>query len=118
MPIPGKTRSRCAHAVSEVDMVILNNVVFAIAQVLAALLQIYFWIIIAAALVSWVRPDPYNPVVRALYALTEPVLYRVRKWLPFTYISGIDFSPVVVLIVIQLIENIVVRSLMQYAAGM
>jgi YggT family protein len=99
-------------------MLVLSNVVFAIAQVLATLMRIYFWIIIAAAVVSWVRPDPYNPIVRTLYALTEPVLYRVRKWLPFTYISGIDFSPVVVLIVIQLIENIVIRSLVHYAASL
>jgi len=89
-----------------------------VAQVLLTLLDVYFWIVIAAAVVSWVRPDPYNPIVRTLYALTEPVLYRVRKWLPFTFISGFDFSPVVVIIVLQLVKNIVVRSLLQIAGGM
>lgn len=99
-------------------MFVFNNILYAVAQVLLTLLEIYFWIIIAAAVVSWVRPDPYNPIVRTLYALTEPVLYRVRKWLPFTFISGIDFSPVVVIIALQLIKNIVIRSLIQVAGGM
>ena len=99
-------------------MFVFSNILYAIAQVLLTLLEIYFWVIIAAAVVSWVRPDPYNPIVRTLHALTEPVLYRVRKWLPFTFISGIDFSPVVVIIAIQLIKNIVIRSLLQIAGGM
>ena len=97
-------------------MFVLGNVLFAIARVLDTLLSLYFWIVIIAALLSWVRPDPYNPIVRTLGSLTEPVLYRIRKHLPFTYISGLDLSPIVVLIVIQLIQSIVVRSLFQYAA--
>ncbi len=97
-------------------MFVLGNVLFAIARVLDTLLSLYFWIVIIAALLSWVRPDPYNPIVRTLSSLTEPVLYRIRKHLPFTYISGLDLSPIVVLIVIQLIQSIVVRSLFQYAA--
>ncbi len=97
-------------------MFVLGNIIFAIARVLDTLLSLYFWIVIFAAILSWVRPDPYNPIVRTLGALTEPVLYRIRKHLPFTYISGLDFSPIVVLVVIQLIQSIVVRSLFQYAA--
>ena len=97
-------------------MFVLGNVLFALARVLDTLLSLYFWVIIISALLTWVRPDPYSPIVRTLNRLTEPVLYRVRKWLPFTYISGLDLSPVVVLIVIQLIQAIVVRSLFQYAA--
>lgn len=99
-------------------MFIFSNILYALTQVLLTLLEIYFWIIIAAAVVSWVRPDPYNPIVRTLRTLTEPVLYRVRKWLPFTFISGIDFSPVVVIIVLQLVKNIVIRSLFQIAGEM
>jgi YggT family protein len=94
---------------------VFNNIIYAIAQILLTLLDIYFWVIIAATVISWVRPDPYNPIVRTLYALTEPVLYRVRKWLPFTLINGLDLSPVVVLIALQLIKNIVIRSLIQIA---
>jgi len=64
---------------------------------------------------TWVRPDPYNPIVRTLRTLTEPVFYRVRKWLPFTYSNGMDFSPVVVLLAIELFNRIVINSLAQYA---
>ena len=74
-----------------------------------------YFLVIIAALLTWVRPDPYNPIVRALRTMTEPVFYRVRKWLPFTYSSGMDFSPVVVLLAIELFNRIVVASLAQYA---
>ena len=66
-------------------MFVLGNILFAVARVLDTLLSLYFWVVIISALLTWVRPDPYNPVVRTLNALTEPVLYRIRKWLPFTY---------------------------------
>lgn len=95
-------------------MFVVENIIFAIAQVLLTIIKIYFWIVIAAAVASWIRFDPYNQLVRVLYALTEPVFYRIRKWMPFTYAMGIDFSPIVVIIILQLIENIVVRSLLQY----
>lgn len=97
-------------------MFVLGNVVYAIAMVLKSLLSLYFWIVLIAVLLTWVRPDPYNPIVRALTALTEPVFYRVRKLLPFTFINGLDLSPIVVLIGIQLVETIVVRSLFQWSA--
>ena len=96
-------------------MIVLPNLIKAIAVVLYTVLNIYFWIVIVSAVLSWVRPDPYNPIVRILHALTEPVYYRIRKNLPFTYMSGIDFSPVVVLLAIKLIEIAVVDSLYQYA---
>jgi YggT family protein len=96
-------------------MIVLPNMIKAIAVVLDTVLTIYFWIVIISALLSWVRPDPYNPVVRTLQALTEPVYYRVRKHLPFTYMAGIDFSPIVVLLAIKLVEIAVVNSLYQYA---
>ena len=99
-------------------MLVVDNAILAVAQVLLGLTKVYFWIIVAAAVVSWVRPDPYNPIVRTLYALTEPVFYRVRRLLPFTYAAGIDFSPIVVIVILQLFENIVIKSLIQYVAGM
>lgn len=96
-------------------MIVFANTLSAIALVLGSLLNIYFWIVIISAVLTWVRPDPYNPIVRTLRLMTEPVFYRVRKWLPFTYTSGLDFSPVVVLLVIELFNRIVVASLAQYA---
>ena len=96
-------------------MIVVANTMSAIALVLGSLLSLYFWIVIIAAVLTWVRPDPYNPIVRILRTLTEPVFYRVRKWLPFTYSSGMDFSPVVVLLAIELFNRIVINSLAQYA---
>lgn len=99
-------------------MIVLANTLGAIAAVLGSLLNVYFWVVIAACLITWVRPDPCNPIVRTLRMLTEPVFYRVRKWLPFTYASGMDFSPVVVMLAIELANRIVVASLAQYAMAL
>ena len=94
------------------------NFVGAIAAVLDSVLSFYFWIIIASAVLSWVNPDPYNPVVRIIRSLTEPAFYRIRRWLPFTYTSGIDFSPVVLLLAIQFTKSFLVNSLYQLAMRM
>jgi YggT family protein len=99
-------------------MIILQNLLSAVAEILDILLNLYFWIVIISALLSWVRPDPYNPVVRTLTALTEPVYYRIRKLLPFTYTSGMDFSPVIVLLLIKLLQLFVVKSLYSFAYGL
>ncbi len=96
-------------------MIVLANTLSAIAIVVGSLLKIYFWVVVISALLSWVRPDPYNPIVRTLRTLTEPVYYRIRKALPFTYTSGIDFSPLIVLLAIELVDRIVVNSLLEYA---
>lgn len=96
-------------------MILLANTLNGIAIVLGSLLNIYFWIVIVAALVTWVRPDPNNVIVRTLRMLTEPVFYRIRKWLPFTYTTGLDFSPVVVLLAIELLQWSVVKSMREYA---
>jgi len=94
-----------------------NNFLYAIAVILDYALNIYMWVIIVRALLSWVNPDPYNPIVRFLVSVTEPVLYFVRRKLP-VYLGGMDFSPVIVLLVIYFLRLFLVRSLMQYAVGM
>ena len=96
-------------------MIIFANTLSAIAVVLGSLLKVYFWVVVISAILSWVRPDPYNPIVRTLRTLTEPVYYRIRKLLPFTYTSGIDFSPIVVLLAIELVDRIIINSMLQYA---
>jgi YggT family protein len=68
------------------------------------LLNAYFWIVIVGALISWVNPDPYNPIVRFLRSATEPVFYRVRRALPFLRTGGIDFSPVIVIAAIYFLD--------------
>lgn len=96
-------------------MILFANTLSAVAVVLGALLKVYFWVVVISAILSWVRPDPYNPIVRTLRTLTEPVYFRVRKVLPFTYTSGIDFSPLVVLLTIELVDRILVNSMLHYA---
>jgi YggT family protein len=86
-----------------------------IAWTLDTLLSLYFWIIVISALLTWVNPDPRNPIVRFLYGVTEPVLYQVRRRLPFVYAGGFDFSPIVVIILIVFAQKVVVRSLYELA---
>jgi YggT family protein len=99
-------------------MSVLGNLLQAVATVLSAVLTLYFWIVIISALLSWVNPDPYNPIVRILRNLTEPVFARVRRWLPFAVIGGIDLSPIVVLLAIEFVRILVVQSLLQFAVTM
>lgn len=74
------------------------------------LLDIYSWIIIAAALISWVSPDPYNPLVQVLRRATEPVLRPIRRLLS-PYQAGLDFSPLVAILIIQFVERVILPSL-------
>jgi YggT family protein len=75
------------------------------------LLDIYTWIIIAAALISWVSPDPRNPIVQFLRRVTEPVLEPVRRLLPPWKTGGLDLSPLIVIIGIQFVDRVILRSL-------
>ena len=74
------------------------------------LLDIYSWIIIAAALISWVSPDPYNPFVQFLRRATEPVLRPIRRLLS-PYQAGLDFSPLVAILIIQFVERVILPRL-------
>lgn len=73
-------------------MFVLSYFLRALAEVLHIVLYTYMLIVIARAILSWVNPDPYNPIVRFLYNVTEPVLYRIRRAIPID-MGGIDFSP-------------------------
>jgi YggT family protein len=75
------------------------------------ILDLYSWVIIAAALISWVNPDPRNPIVAFLRRVTEPVLEPVRRLLPPWKTGGLDLSPLIVLIAIQIIERLILRPL-------
>lgn len=95
-------------------MFIFSNFLLATASVLQLVLTLYMWIVIARALISWVNPDPYNPIVRFLYSATEPLLYRVRRTLPISF-GGIDFSALMVLIAIYFLQAFLVQSLRDLA---
>ncbi len=92
-------------------MFILANFLNAVAYVLEFVLTIYMYIIIARAIVSWVNPDPYNPIVSFLYRATEPVLYRVRRILPD--LGGLDLSPLVVILAIFFLQKFVINSIFE-----
>ena len=96
-------------------MIFLSNFLEAAAIVVRWVLQIYMWLIIARAILSWVSPDPYNPIVRFIHNITEPVLYQVRKRIP-ALMGGIDFSPIIVLLAILFLQHFVVQSLLDWAA--
>jgi YggT family protein len=82
----------------------MDLIVRAIATVLGIVLNAYFWIVIISALLSWVNPDPYNPIVRFLRGITEPVFYKIRTWIPFAVIGGFDLSPIIVILAIKVCE--------------
>ena len=91
-------------------MFILGRFLEALAIVISYVLTIYMWIIIARAIISWVNPDPYNPIVRFLYSITDPVLLAIRRRLPLSF-GGIDFSPIVVILAIIFLQKFLVASI-------
>jgi YggT family protein len=95
-------------------MFVFNNLLAAIASVLDLVLVIFMWIVIARAILSWVSPDPYNPIVRFINNVTEPVLYQVRKRIPLNF-GGIDFSPILILLAIIFLRQFVIQSLRDLA---
>ena len=91
-------------------MFIIVNLLSAVATIIDIILTIYMFLIIARALISWVNPDPYNPIVNFLYQTTEPVLYRVRRVLPLRGIP-IDLSPLIVLFIIIFLRQFLVVTI-------
>lgn len=98
-------------------MFAVSNFLTAIAKIMDIVLSLYMYILIGRAIISWVNPDPYNPIVRFLNSVTEPVLFRIRRRLPL-FFGGIDFSPLIVILAIIFIQSFVVQSLFQMATRM
>ena len=94
-------------------MFIIGNLLEALARIVDILLTVYFWLILVRALISWVNPDPYNPIVQILYKLTEPVLYRIRKVLPLGFGIGIDLSPFIAFLIIIFLKTFLAKTLFQ-----
>ena len=88
----------------------MSNLLAAVAEVLRWVLNIFMYIVIARAILSWVSPDPYNPIVRFIHKVTEPVLYQIRRRIPVSF-GGIDFSPILVFLAIIFLQRFVVHSL-------
>ena len=95
-------------------MFALGHLIEALAYILDLALTIYMWVIIARALLSWVNPDPYNPIVRFLYNVTEPVLDWVRSRVPVVF-GGLDLAPLLVLLAIVFLQRFLVATLFDLA---
>jgi len=95
-------------------MFALANFLHALAYVIDIVLTIYMWLIIGRAILSWVSPDPYNPIVRFLYTATEPVLAFFRRLLPLQY-GGLDLAPLAALLVIVFLQKFLVATLLDLA---
>jgi len=94
---------------------VINYFFMAVANLINVVIVAYIWIIIARAILSWVSPDPYNPIVRFLYRVTEPVLRPVRERLPISQM-GIDFSPMIVILVLYFLREFLVPVLYRISA--
>ena len=97
-------------------MFVLSNLLMTVARLLEVVLEVYFWIIIVRALLSWVNPDRYNPIVQFLYRVTEPVLRPIRRRLPMQ--MGLDFSPLIVILAIKVLQWFLVDSLRDLAVSL
>lgn len=93
-------------------MFVFSNLLIGLANVIGVILSIAYWLILIRALISWVNPDPFNPIVQFLYRMTEPILEPVRRRLPP---MGIDLSPIVVFLLIIFLQSFLIRTLYQLA---
>lgn len=92
-------------------MIVVATLIEAIAQILHMVINIYIWVIIISALITWVRPDPYNPIVQVLRRLSEPVYDFIRRYIP-TVIGGVDLAPIIVILALQFLDLFAVKLLL------
>ncbi|NLC28078.1 MAG: YggT family protein [Campylobacteraceae bacterium] len=96
---------------------IISTLIEAIAQILHMVIFIYIWVVIIAALITWVQPNPYNPIVQVLMRLTQPVYAFVRRYIP-TVIGGIDLAPIIIILGLQFIDIFFIKLLFKFAHGL
>ena len=93
-------------------MFVFSNFLAAVANLLSIVLTILYWLILVRALISWVNPDPYNPIVQFLYKTTEPILYHIRRMLPMQIGVGIDISPIIAFLILIFLRSFLVKTLL------
>jgi len=98
-------------------MPVVSNFLYACGTVINWVLVAYMWVVIARVVLSWVNPDPFNPIVRFIHNITEPVLYQIRKRLPVVF-GGLDLSPILVFLAIMFLRSFVVRTLFDFSASL
>lgn len=94
-------------------MFVMANFIEALATLINIILSASIWVVIGRVIISWVNADPYNPIVRILYQVTEPVLYRIRRFMPV--FGGFDFSPMILILAIIFLQRFLVPTLHQLA---
>ena len=99
-------------------MFVLANFLSAIASIIDFLLTALYWLILIRALLSWVNPDPFNPIVQFLNKVTEPILAPIRKVLPPAFRFGMDISPIIAFLGIMFLRSFLVRTILDIAARM
>ena len=92
----------------------MREIILAFAQVVDLVFTLYIFIIVGRAIISWVNPDPYNPIVRFLYNATEPVFFRVRRVVPMVF-GGFDLTPIFLLILLTFLQRVIKAGLVQLA---
>jgi YggT family protein len=95
---------------------IIATLLEAIAQILHMVINLYIWVVIISALITWVNPDPYNPIVQMLRRLTEPAYSFVKRYIP-TVIGGIDLSPIIIILGLQFFDLFIVKILFNIAGS-
>jgi YggT family protein len=85
-------------------------------QTVNLVFQVYIFIVVARALISWVGPDPYNPIVRFLCRATDPVLDRLRRLLPLQF-GGVDLTPIALLLALYVVRDLLLNLIAQLARG-
>jgi YggT family protein len=98
-------------------MYIVGYFLLAVANLLNFVLLAFMWLVIIRAVLSWVNPDPYNPIVRFIYNVTEPLLGWLRQKLPLSF-GGIDFAPIVVIMGVYFLRDFAVQSLLRFATAL
>jgi YggT family protein len=96
-------------------MFVMNNFIIKLVSFINFLLTAYMWMVVGRAVISWVNADPFNPVVRFLYEVTEPVLSRIRRWVPISG-GGIDFSPMILIFIIIFFQSVLLPTLVEQIA--
>ncbi|MDY0391265.1 YggT family protein [Desulfobulbus oligotrophicus] len=94
-------------------MFMLSNFLMAVAKLLNFVLGAYIWVVIARAVITWVNADPYNPIVRFLRQVTDPVLVKIRRFVPV--MGGLDLSPMVLILIIIFLQSFLVPTIQQLA---
>jgi YggT family protein len=95
-------------------MFVIANLLIALATIANMLLSAYIWVVIIAALISWVNPDPYNPIVRFLHAVTEPALRPIRRIVGYR-LGPIDISPMLLILAIYFVKSFIIQSILEFA---